>query len=129
MSEMTQTTNASTILHRHPVRAFFWSIPFALGIVLILIVTKTIELSLVTMIVIFVVLMVLGTLWGAFGPARKPKGPPPAAAPVRAESDATRFDEFTDTVDRSGGSTAADDDDSGAGDSAAGDSGADGGDD
>lgn len=63
---------------RHPYRGLFAAIPLALGIVIILLVTKTIELSLTSMIAVFVIVVVLGTLWGAFGPASKPKGMPPA---------------------------------------------------
>ena len=63
---------------RHPYRGLFAAIPLALGVVIILIVTKTIELSLTPMIAAFVIVLVLGTLWGTFGPASKPKGAPPA---------------------------------------------------
>lgn len=93
MTDTTATT-PQTELHRHPVRAFFWSIPLGLGIVLILIVTKVIELSLTNVIIVFVIVLVLGTLWGAFGPAKKPKGPPPVPASARTAPEASRFDDF-----------------------------------
>lgn len=63
---------------RHPFRGFFAAIPLAIGVVIILLVTKTIELSLTPMIAVFVIVLVLGTLWGAFGPASKPTSMPPA---------------------------------------------------
>ena len=62
---------------RHPFRGLLAAIPLAIGVTIILLVTKTISLSITGIIATMVIVLVLGTLWGTFGPASKPKGLPP----------------------------------------------------
>lgn len=59
-------------LKRHPYRGLLAAIPLAVGIVTILLVTKVIELSLTPIVVVVVATLLVGTLWGAFGPPSSP---------------------------------------------------------
>jgi hypothetical protein len=74
-------------LHRRPIRGFIWGLVFGLGTTGLLMTFALIPLNITNLILYPVVIAVAGTLWGLFGPAKKPKGPapagytPPAAAP------------------------------------------------
>ena len=53
-----------------PIRGVLWGMVFGLGLVIVTILTKVIALSLVPAIVVFVIGIVVGTLWSLFGPAK-----------------------------------------------------------
>lgn len=84
---------ADTVLRRRPAVAVLAALPLALGVAVILFVTKVIELSLVAAIVVVVIVLVLGGLWGAFGPARPPKGEPPRRRVEVMPPPVSRFDD------------------------------------
>lgn len=92
------TSRPDSELHRHPVRGCCWSLLLGLGVALILVVTKVIELALVPLIVVVATVLVVGTLWGAYGPARAPTGPPPMSHHRVPPPDVSRFDDFTDAT-------------------------------
>lgn len=77
---------AQTTLKRHPIRAALWGLILGLGVfVYLTFVWPVILLDNVTNValkgaVVVVGVMVLATLWGLFGPAKKPKGMAPVAA-------------------------------------------------
>ena len=77
---------AETTTKRHPIRAAIYGLILGLGIsVLLTLVYPVIALesvrSVITQVVIVVVIvMVISALWGSFGPAKAPKGSPPASA-------------------------------------------------
>ncbi len=78
-------TSEQTTLKRHPIRGALWGIPLGLGVAVYLVIFKVVGLDswiTVTVKLVLVVLaaMALGALWGMFGPAKKPKGAPLAAA-------------------------------------------------
>ena len=62
----------------HPIRGLLWGIPLGLGLAVVLVVTTVIPLELAQMAIVVVAAMVLGLLWGLFGPARTPRGASPA---------------------------------------------------
>jgi hypothetical protein len=78
-------TNEQTVLKRHPIRGALWGIPLGMGVAVFLVIYKVIGFDSITAVTIKLVLVViaamaLGALWGMFGPAKKPKGAPLAAA-------------------------------------------------
>lgn len=88
-----------TVKRLHPVRGLFWGLVFGLGLAGVLIVTTTITVSVVGVIAVLAVGLVLGVLWGAFGPAKQPKGPPPPTQVIVEQAPSTRFDDFTAPAD------------------------------
>lgn len=75
---------AETMTKRHPIRGLLWGIPLGLGIALVAVGQSWAALGTLTPVILFVVGLVLGTLWGMFGPAKAPKGTPPPE-PVEVE--------------------------------------------
>jgi predicted lipid-binding transport protein (Tim44 family) len=67
-------------LKRHPIRGFIWGLVAGLGLGLLLMVLSIVPLSIPTLAMYTGVTAVLGLVWGIVGPAKKPKGPAPAAA-------------------------------------------------
>jgi hypothetical protein len=61
----------------HPIRGAIYGLFFGLGLALLLMVFKVLALSVPLIIVLGVVFLVLGGVWGRFAPARAPKEPPP----------------------------------------------------
>lgn len=73
------------ITKRHPIRGFIWGILFGLGLALIAIGQGYAALGTLPPLILLVVGIVLGTLWGLFAPSKKPKGEPPRQqVPVEA---------------------------------------------
>lgn len=66
-------TEGALVRTRKPVAGVLWGIVFGLGLALLAVNLKIIELALAPMIVVFVVGVVLGVLWSMFGPAKGPK--------------------------------------------------------
>ena len=85
---------AETIKKTHPVRGVLWGLMFGIGLTLVLVFTKVISLDLTTMIIVTVVATVAGTLWSILGPAKAPKGPPPAEPVAVEQTEPSRFDDF-----------------------------------
>lgn len=83
--------SATTVKQTHPIRGVLWGLMFGIGLAVVLVVTTVISLDLVTVIIVVVIGMVLGVLWGLFGPAKAPKGEPPADRTSPPE--ASRFDD------------------------------------
>ncbi len=73
---------ADTTTKRHPIRGFLYGIVFGLGLALIVIGQSMAALGTWPPFIVFIVGVVLGTLWGTYGPAKAPKGPPPSGATV-----------------------------------------------
>ena len=77
---------AETTTKRHPIRGALWGLLLGLGVfIYVTLVFPVIALeslsSVITQgVIIVVVVMILSMLWGLYGPAKKPKGPPPASA-------------------------------------------------
>ncbi len=74
-------------IKRHPIRGFFYGIVFGLGLALLAIGQGWAALGTLPPAVLLVVGMVIGTLWGLFAPAKKPKGEPPPAPVEVAQVD------------------------------------------
>ncbi len=76
---------AQEITKRHPIRGFIWGIFFGLGLALIAIGQGYAALGTWPPLILLIVGIVVGTLWGLFAPAKKPKGEPPREqVPVEA---------------------------------------------
>ena len=97
---------ADTVTKRHPIRAALWGFVLGLAVTLYLtVVFPVIGLDTVPGVatkaaIVIVVTMVVSVLWGLFGPAKKPKGRPPASA-VRSpitSSDSGSDDDGDDTA-------------------------------
>ena len=74
---------AEQITKRHPIRGFIWGIFFGLGLALIAIGQGYAALGTLPPLILVIVGIVVGTLWGIYAPAKKPKGePPPEPLPV-----------------------------------------------
>lgn len=71
-----------TITKRHPIRGFLYGILLGLGLMLLVVGQGIAALGTYPPFIVLIVGIVLGTLWGMFGPAKAPKGPPPAGATV-----------------------------------------------
>ena len=67
-----------TTTKRHPIRAFLYGIPFGLGLALIVVGQGIAALGTWPPFIVLVAGIVAATLWGMYGPAKAPKGPPPA---------------------------------------------------
>ena len=82
---------------RHPIRGFFYGIVFGLGLLLLAVGQGWAALGTLPPFILLIVGIIIGTLWGLFAPAKKPKGEPPRQ-PVHVEAaESSRFDDFTDT--------------------------------
>jgi len=77
-------TMEGTTLKRHPIRGFLWGLMTGAGVCLLLMVFSIIPLAIPTLIIYAATSAVLGALWGAFAPPKKPKGARPAASPPPA---------------------------------------------
>lgn len=86
-------------LRRHPIRGVLWGLMTGIGLTLVLVITKVIDLDLTMMIVVTVIATLLGVLWSTVGPAKEPKGPPPATMTASTAPTPSRFDDFTDPAD------------------------------
>lgn len=78
---------AETTLTRHPIRGFIWGLVTGAGVALLLMVFSVIPLSIPTLGIYTGVSAVLGALWGAFAPPKRPKGAAPAPTPPPAAPD------------------------------------------
>lgn len=79
------TTQTQPKVKRHPIRGALWGLLGGFGVALILFNFGVITLprqGWLWWVVVIVGFVVLGILWGMFGPAKKPKGEPPPAATV-----------------------------------------------
>ena len=71
-----------TITKRHPIRGFLYGILLGLGLMLLVVGQGIAALGTYPPFIVLIVGIVAGTLWGMYGPAKGPKGPPPAGATV-----------------------------------------------
>lgn len=83
---------ADTTIKRHPIRGFLYGILFGLGLVFVVVGQGWAALGTTPPFLVFVGGLVVGTLWGAYGPAKAPKGAPPAPAAHPAPPESSRFD-------------------------------------
>lgn len=75
---MTTTVSpAQSTVHYHPIRGAIYGLFFGLGLALVLMVFKVLALSVPMILILGVVFLVLGGVWGRLAPPRAPKGPPP----------------------------------------------------
>ena len=77
-----------TITKRHPIRGFLYGIILGLGLMLLVVGQGMAALGTYPPFIVLIVGIVVGTLWGMYGPAKAPKGPPPAGATVVDEAPA-----------------------------------------
>ena len=66
----------------HPIRGAVYGLLFGLGLALLLMVFKVLALSVPMIIVLGILFLVLGGLWGRFAPPRAAKDPPPTERAV-----------------------------------------------
>lgn len=66
----------------HPIRGAIYGLFFGLGLALLLMVFKVLALSVPLIIVLGLLFLVLGGVWGRFAPPRATKEPPPARPTV-----------------------------------------------
>ena len=71
----TTLTAAKPTVSYHPIRGAIYGLFFGLGLALILMVFKVLALSVPLILVLGVVFMVLGGLWGRFAPPRRARDP------------------------------------------------------
>ena len=75
-------------LRYHPIRGAIYGLLFGLGLALVLMVFKVLALSVPIILVLGVLFLALGAVWGRFAPPRgakkAPPSPPVAAAPLVA---------------------------------------------
>ncbi len=71
-----------TITKRHPIRGLLYGILLGLGLMLLVVGQGIAALGTYPPFIVLIVGIVAGTLWGMYGPAKAPKGPPPAGATV-----------------------------------------------
>jgi hypothetical protein len=95
---------AEQILKRHPIRGLLYGIFFGLGLTFVAVGQGWAALGTAPPIILFVVGLIVGTVWGLFGPAKRPKGPEPVEVTPTTPTESSRFDEVADD-----GSTADDD--------------------
>ena len=79
------TITSETVTKRHPVRGFFWGIPFGLGLMLIAVGQGWAALGTWPPFIVFLIGVIVATLWATLGPAKAPKGPPPSGATLADE--------------------------------------------
>ena len=84
----TTLTAAKPTVSYHPIRGAIYGLFFGLGLALLLMVFKVLALSVPLILVLGVVFMVLGGLWGRFAPPRRAETPPPASQPAKAATPA-----------------------------------------
>jgi hypothetical protein len=86
MTTTTLTSSATTVRY-HPIRGAVYGLLFGVGLALVLMVFKVLALSVPLILVLAVVFLVLGALWGRFAPVRAPKGAAPDAAMQQPAAD------------------------------------------
>jgi hypothetical protein len=75
---MTTTLSpAQSTVRYHPIRGAVYGLFFGLGLALVLMVFKVLALSVPMILILGVLFLVLGAVWGRFAPPRAPKGAPP----------------------------------------------------
>ena len=80
-----------TTVKRHPIRGFFYGIPFGLGLMMIVVGQGWAALGTWPPFIVLIVGIVVSMAWSTFGPAKKPKGAPPvSAAPLTTRQPAAR---------------------------------------
>jgi hypothetical protein len=84
---------AVEITKRHPIRGFIYGIFFGLGLAFLAIGQGWAALGTLPPVILVIIGIIVGTLWGRFAPAKKPKGEPPPER-VHVENVASRFDDF-----------------------------------
>lgn len=82
-----------TITKRHPIRGFIYGIVFGLGLMLLAVGQGWAALGTWPPFILFVVGLVVGTLWGLYAPAKAPKGDPPPERVEVTTSETSRFDQ------------------------------------
>ena len=93
------TTIAATkpTVRYHPIRGAIYGLFFGLGLALLLMVFKVLALSVLLIIVLGVVFLVLGGVWGRFAPPRATKDPPPARPTITGAPRTTTVETPTPT--------------------------------
>lgn len=94
-------TTPATVARRHPIRGALYGILLGVGLALLVIGRKIVNLDSVVPIVLLVVGIVIGIAWGMFAPAKKPKGPPPAPRVEVAEDSAVTSTPIIGTAEAS----------------------------
>ena len=72
------TTATQSKLKRHPIRGALFGLLLGIGTAALLIMYAVIALGTLTPIVVIVLGVVVGVLWGMFGPAKGSREPPPS---------------------------------------------------
>ena len=85
-----------TTTKRHPIRGAIYGLCLGIGVAIYLIIFSIVEFNATTAIIVVVVCIVIGILWGLFAPAKKPKGAPPAT--IEHEAVPTMADAGFDTA-------------------------------
>jgi hypothetical protein len=65
---------AELVRKRRPIAGALWGISLGLGLALLAINSKIISLSIPSIAMVVVLGIIIGIVWGMFGPAKKPKG-------------------------------------------------------
>ena len=93
------TTIAATkpTVRYHPIRGAIYGLFFGLGLALLLMVFKVLALSVPLIIVLGLLFLVLGGVWGRFAPPRATKDPPPARPTITSAPRTTTVETGTDS--------------------------------
>lgn len=89
---------AEQILKRHPIRGLLYGIFFGLGLAFVAVGQGWAALGTAPPIILFVVGLIVGTVWGMFGPAKRPKGAEPVEVTQTTPTETSRFDEVRDAA-------------------------------
>lgn len=93
---------------KHPIRAALYGFVAGLGVAVLLtfaypvIALESISQVITQWVIVVVAVMILSALWGTFGPAKKPKGPPPASVMAVAPAAGEMTPGAADTGDEAG---------------------------
>jgi len=80
----------ATAVKKHPIRGLFWGLFMGVGLALILIGRGVIAFGdTVSFIVVVLIGMAISVVWSMFGPAKKPKGSPPAGSDMASDATST----------------------------------------
>lgn len=72
---------STTTTKRHPIRGILWGILMGIGLAITAVGMKWAAIGTNGPFVFFGIGLVISVAWSLFGPAKAPKGPPPAAEP------------------------------------------------
>jgi len=90
---------AATVKRNHPIRGAFYGVILGLGLALMAVGLKVVNLDSIMPIVLVVVGVIIGIVWGMAAPAKKVKGPAPLQTLDPEPADAALSSSFVGAAD------------------------------